>query len=123
MSSLIKSFVRSLGLVPIALTVHIGVAAAANSGNDRADEQRAWLSGRSATVSTLKGAPGRPKAPRLFSDAQEQARNLVLAIPAGIPAARQPDSARSGGNRARADAQLQAQRVVLGRSALPEAGA
>src|SRR5690242_15568158 len=117
MTSLIKSFAHSLSMVPIALTVHIGVAAATSPVSDRADEQLAWLSGRSAT-SAPKGAPG-PAAARSPGDAQEQARKLLLAIPGETLSASHAYTTRPTRNRAPADPQVQARRVVLGRIAVP----
>jgi hypothetical protein len=110
MSSLKKSVTQLLGLAPMALIVHISAAAAANPLNDRADEQRAWLSGKSATVSPPASAPRSSKVARATDDAQQQAREMLLGIHAGTPSGpRSSTVARSTG-----DAQQQAREMLLG---------
>jgi hypothetical protein len=69
----------------MALIVHISAAAAANPLNDRADEQRAWLSSESATVSAPVSATRSSKVARSTGDAQQQAREMLLAMHAEIP--------------------------------------
>src|ERR1700730_11869684 len=110
MSSLKKSVTQLLGLAPMALIVHISAAAAANPLNDRADEQRAWLSGKSATVSPPASAPRSSTVARSTGDAQQQAREMLLGIHAGTPSGpRSSTVARSTG-----DAQQQAREMLLG---------
>jgi hypothetical protein len=99
MSILKKSVTQLLGLAPMALIVHISAAAAANPLNDRADEQRAWLSGKSATVSVPASSPSSSKVAQSTGDAQQQARQVLLAIHAGTPSApRNAKVARSTGD-------------------------
>jgi hypothetical protein len=110
MSSLRKSVTQLLGLAPMALIVHISTAAAANPLNDRADQQRAWLSGKSATVSAPVSAPRTTKVARSTGDAQQQAREMLLGLHAGTPSGpRNLNVARSTG-----DAQQQAREMLLG---------
>ena len=122
MSSPKKSVARSLGLVPLALIVHIGAAAAANSANDPVEQLRALLSGRPAATSAPASAPRSAKATRSIGDAQQQAREVVLAIPAGMPSAPRPYASKPSRDRASGDAQAQARQVILGRIGVPKAG-
>jgi len=109
MSSLTKSVTQLLGLAPMALIVHISAAAAANPLNDRADEQRAWLSGESATVQAPVSAPRSLKVARSTGDAQQQAREMLLGIHAGTP----PEPRSSKVARSTGDAQQQAREMLL----------
>jgi hypothetical protein len=119
MSSLRKSVTQLLGLAPMALIVHISAAAAANPLNDRADEQRAGLSGESATVQAPVSAPRSLKVARSTGDAQQQAREMLLGIHAGTPSGPHSSSkvARSTG-----DAQQQAREMLLGMHAGTRSG-
>ncbi len=122
--SLAKNLIaRLLALAPMVLAVHIGAAAAANPANDRAEELRALLSGRLALASAPVSAPRSSKAARSIGDAQQEAREVVLAIPAGTPSTRGPDAAKRERGRTRGDAQAQARQVILGSVGAPKAGA
>jgi hypothetical protein len=102
----------------MALIVHISAAAAANPLNDRADEQRAWISGKSETVSIPAGAPRSSKVARSTGDAQQQAREVLLGVhPAPPPGPSSSKVARSAG-----DAQQQAREVLLGVHPAPPPG-
>jgi hypothetical protein len=94
----------------MALIVHISAAAAANPLNDRADEQRAGLSGESATVQAPVSAPRSLKVARSTGDAQQQAREMLLGIHAGTPS--EPRSSKVA--RSTGDAQQQAREMLLG---------
>lgn len=118
-----KSVAPLLALVPIALIGQVSAAAAASPTNDRVDELRALLSGRSAITSASASTPRRSEAVRTFGDAQQQAREVLLAIPARTPAAPHSYASKPSRIRVRADAQSQAQEVILGRVAAPKAGA
>ena len=82
-----KPLTRLLSVASMALIAHIGAAAAASPMNDRAEELRALLSGRPAAAAQTASAPRSPRAARSFGDAQQQARDVVLAIPARTPSA------------------------------------
>lgn len=123
MSSSKKSLARVLGLVPMALVVHIGAAAAANPINDRAEELRMMLSGRPVAASASATAPRSSRAARSIGDAQQQAREVLLAIPASAPSAPKPYASKPSRDRAPADAQAQAREVILGRAGVQKAGA
>jgi hypothetical protein len=118
-----KSIARLLSLAPMLLAVHIGAAAAANPWNDRAEDLRALLSGRPVIASAPASAPRSSKAARSIGDAQQEAREVVLAIPAGTPSARVPDAAQRERGRTRGDAQAQARQVILGSVGVPKVGA
>ena len=118
-----KSLIGLLSVVPMALIVHIGAAAAASPVNDRTEELRALLSGRPAAAATTASAPRSSKAARSFGDAQQQARDVVLAIPARTPSAPRSYASKPGRDRTRPDARSQAQEVILGRVVAPKAGA
>jgi hypothetical protein len=95
----------------MALIVHISTAAAANPLNDRADQQSAWLSGKSATVSAPVSAPRTTKVARSTGDAQQQAREMLLGMHAGTPS--RPYSS-SKVAQTTSDAQQQAREMLLG---------
>ena len=111
MSSLKKSVTQLLGLAPMALIMHISAAAAANTLNDRADEQRALLSSELATVSAPVSAPRSSKVARPSGDAQQQAREMLLGIHAGTPSGPHSSSKVA---RSTEDAQQQAREMLLG---------
>lgn len=117
-----KSLTRLLSVVPMALIVHVGAAAAASPMNDRTEELRALLSGRPAAAAATASEPRSSKAVRSFGDAQQQARDVVLAIPARTPSAPRSYASKPGWDRTRADAQAQAQQVILGRVGAAKAG-
>lgn len=118
-----KSLTGLLSMVPIALIVHIGVAAAASPMNDRTEELRALLSGRPVAAAATASAPRSSKAGRAFGDAQQQARDVVLAIHARTPSLPRAYASKPSRDRTRADGQAQAQEVILGRVGASKAGA
>jgi hypothetical protein len=117
-----KSPTGLLTMVPMALIVHLGAAAAASPMNDRAEELRALLSGKPAAASTAS-APHSSNSARSFGDAQQQARDVVLAIPTRAHFAPRSYASKPGRDRAHGDAQAQAQEVILSRVGAPKAGA
>jgi hypothetical protein len=118
-----KSLAGLLSMVPFALNVHIGAAAAASPMNDRTEELRALLSGRPVAAAATASAPRGSKAGRSFGDAQQQARDVVLAVRARTPSAPPSYASKPSRGRTRTDAQAQAQEVILGRVGASKAGA
>jgi hypothetical protein len=111
-------------LVPIALLLHIGIAAAAGSADSPLEQQRAWLTGRPATVAAGPGTTPRSdtRAVRSIGDAQEHARRLLLDLPIRTQSARQASVSEVRGNHRFGDAQALARQVLLGRSNAAVAG-
>ncbi len=118
-----KTLIRLLSVVSMALIAQINAAAAASPMDDRAEELRALLSGRPAAASATAGSPHTSEKMRSIGDAQQQARDVVLAIPARTLSTPRSYAAKPGRDRTRSDAQAQAQEVILGRVAAPKAGA
>src|ERR1700752_2037320 len=116
----IRAFVRSLTLVPVALVAHIGAAAAGGSVDDLLEQQRALLSGRATAFSAPTGAQHWEV--KSTGDAQEQARQVLLAVPARNSSPQPPHVSRASGDRVYGDAQALARRVLLGRGDAPAAG-
>ena len=118
-----KSLTNLLAMVPMALIVHIGAATAASPASDRAEELRTLLSGIPAATSAHASAARSPNAARSVGDAQQQARDVVLAISARTPSTPRSYASKPGRERVRSDAQTQAQEVILGRVGVSKAGA
>jgi hypothetical protein len=118
-----KSIARLLALVPMVLIVHTGTAAAASPMNDRAEELRALLSGRPVLTSAPAITAGNPKAARSIGDAQQQAREVLLAISPRTLSVSRSYASKPSRERVHADAQAQAQQVILGHVFAAKAGA
>jgi hypothetical protein len=119
-----KARSRLLSVVSMALIAQIGAAAAtARPMDDRADELRALLSGRPAAAAATASAPRNRETTRSIGDAQQQARDVVLAIPTRTISAPPSYAAKPGRDRTRSDAQAQAQEVILGRVGASKTGA
>jgi hypothetical protein len=117
-----KTRIRLLSVVSMALIAQIGAAAAASPMDDRAAELRALLTGRPAAAAATASAPRNRETTRSIGDAQQQARDVVLAIPARTNSTLRSYAAKPGRDRTRSDAQAQAQEVILGRVGASKAG-
>jgi hypothetical protein len=117
----IRAFARALTLVPVALVVHIGTAAAGGSVADLLEQQRALLSGRATAISAPTSAQRSTGEVKSTADAQEQARRVLLAVPTRNSSLQQPHVSRASGDRVYGDAQAQARHVLLGRGDAPAA--
>jgi hypothetical protein len=119
---IIRAFARSLTLVPVALVVHIGAAAAGGSVDDLLERQRALLSGRATAISAPASAQRSTGEVKSTGDAQEQARRVLFAVPTRNSSPQQPHVSRASGDRVYGDAQALARHVLLGRGDAPAAG-
>ena len=123
--SLHKFLIRPLSLASAALVLHVGAAAAADSGGDIQQQVRAMLTG--STVSTARSEPRDEQATTSTVDSQEFARRLLLGTSAAhvrnTEAIELPESAgvpgeSKGTARARSlshgDMQAMVRRLLLG---------
>jgi hypothetical protein len=114
----LRTYARSLTLVPIALLLQIGAAAAASPTEDFVAPQRALLAGkptRTETVSSTQSAKRDAGAATSGGDAQEQAMRLLLSVPIRSASATRSDRPRAAANPSAGDAQVLAQHILLGR--------
>lgn len=118
----IRAFARSLTLLPVALVVHIGAAAAGGSLDDLLEQQRALLSGRATAISAPASAQRSTGEVKSTADPQEQARRVLLAVPMRSLSPQQPHVTRASGDRVYGDAQAQARHVLFARGDAPAAG-
>ena len=128
-SPILRAFARSLLLVPFALSVHIGAAAAADSPSrvigDAQESARQLLLGTTTHTSDLpndsKTTNLQHNVPvaRLTGDAQESARQLLVGATTHTEALPSPEVSKGRGNRMRGDAQVAAQHLLLGRRDTP----
>ena len=118
----IRAFARSLTLIPVALVVHIGAAAAGGSVDDLLQQQRALLAGRVTAISAPTSAQPSTGEVNSTGDAQEHARRVLLAAPTPNSSPQQPHVSRARGDRVYGDAQALARHVLLGRGDAPTAG-
>lgn len=135
----IRAFARSLMLVPLALLVHVGAAAAgepapvsspahvqhsAKVTGDAQESARQVLLGVTSHAPTLptadaSNAPNAQHGARARGDAQESARQLLLGATTHSAAGPSPEVSRTNRNRKHGDAQLYAQHLLLGRRDAP----
>ena len=114
-----KTFARLLTVVPAALVLYSGAATAANSADDFLEQTRALLAGKPTLVSTPSSAPRSTAQRRSGGDAQEWARRLLLGVTTQPPSLPEASVSRAKGKGVHEDAQLQAQRLLLGRREAP----
>jgi hypothetical protein len=114
-SRTITTLAHSLTLVPAALILHSGAAAAANSVDNLLEQQRAVLAGRVVAVSVPANAH-HAQSMRSTDDAQEHARRLLLDLPSRARAERQLAASGARGSWVYGDAQVLAQHLLAGRS-------
>jgi hypothetical protein len=120
---IVKSFNRPLTLISAALLFYVGGAVAADSAGGVQQQMRALLAGRIATRATQLSEQRDDGAGRPTADVQEFARKLLSGVidsrVPGTQAMTRPASAESAltlqkGLRAHDDAQVMAQRLLLG---------
>jgi len=118
MSSRTIKFARSITVVPVALILHIGAAAAADSANVM-QQQGPSPAGRTATALAPQNTHLSASAVRVTGDAQESARQLLQGVTTQAPAlhdvSRAPNAQRStSAVRLTGDAQESARQLLQG---------
>lgn len=113
---ILRSFLYSLTLALTTPLLPIEAAAAGNAVDDLQQQQRAWLAGRTLTVSAPASVSRSASTPGSTGDAQELARQLLLGVSSHAPSHGVPEGRAAGRSRRYGDAQLLAQRLVAGRA-------